>query len=180
MSPSRPLRFIRFGELACSIRLSNSFLWHDDGQPILHNGATDCLSSSDDTHGSSASYGTVRLSSDSEPEDIDTMEYCVGDVLANWDLDMACDQVPILMMPEPIVYLIAKRKWSTVLLRTAWHEFLVSSTGQRVCSGHHLFQNIHWPPADSPVWELQGQSRTLPGDGDIAELNSQDRSTCFS
>ena len=180
MSPARPLRFIHFGELACSIRLYNSFLWHDDGQPILHNGATDGLSSSDDLHGSSTSCGTVRMSSDSEPEDIDTMEYPVGEVLANWDLDMACDKVPILMMPEPIVYLIAKRKWSTVLLRTAWHEFLVSSTGQRDCDGHYLFPNIHWPPADSPVWELQGQSCTLPGDGDIAELNSQDRSTCFS
>ena len=67
------------------------------------------------------------LSSDSEHEGLAETEasVSVADVLAQWGLDISPEDIPVLLMPQPIVYLIGRRKWSTILLRTEWHRLLI-------------------------------------------------------
>ena len=66
------------------------------------------------------------LSSDSEHDvQVAETETSVSDILAQWGLDISPEDIPVLAMPQPIVYLIGRRKWSTILLRTEWHQLLI-------------------------------------------------------
>ena len=77
-------------------------------------------------------------------------------VLAGWGLGgLDPDEIPILLLPEPIVYLvIARQEWCDLFFRASWHKSLVGSSG-RCWPGPMdmpVFQDVDWPPLDSPVW----------------------------
>ena len=77
-------------------------------------------------------------------------------VLAGWGLGgLDLDEIPILLLPEPIVYLvIARQEWCDLFFRASWHKSLVGSSG-RCWPGPMdmpVFQDVDWPPLDSPVW----------------------------
>ena len=63
----------------------------------------------------------------------------VRETLREWDLALDADeQIPLLIVPSAIAYLILHSKWSTLLLRAWWHHRLVNGSG-RFFDKQHLF-----------------------------------------
>ena len=79
---------------------------------------------------------------------------CPSQVLEKWGIDTPPSEVPVLFLPEPIVYLVARRRWAQILLLGRWHRhFLADNVVSDLLPG--------WPPPDSEVWkkELQCEPR---------------------
>ena len=77
-------------------------------------------------------------------------------VLAGWGLgDLDPDEIPILLLPEPIAYLlIARQEWCDLFFQASWHKSLLGSSGRSWPGPDNMpvFQDVDWPPLDSPVW----------------------------
>ena len=69
-------------------------------------------------------------------------------VLRDWGMvDCAPDAIPLLFLPEPIVLLVSRRKWSKLLLCTHWHEYLIHPRFNKAFDNNPLFESIpDWPP----------------------------------
>ena len=83
-------------------------------------------------------------------------------VVQDWNLGIPAGEVPVLLLPEPIVCLIANSRWTHLLLRAAWHEHVLPDVSSAEASSESnlapLFRTIpNWPPADSLVWQNIGQ-----------------------
>ena len=78
------------------------------------------------------------LSSDSDDDDPAQLNLAC-DVLQDWGLDVNADDVPILLLPEPIVYLIMQGEFSEVMFLLEWHSKLYNSVALLPWSGKQLF-----------------------------------------
>lgn len=67
--------------------------------------------------------------------------------------DVACADIPVLLLPEPILSLICSGAWTEVLMQVSWHFHL------NLCSRSRVFRHLpgpgvvrDWPPQASPTW----------------------------
>ena len=72
------------------------------------------------------------------------------DVLRAAALEISAAEIPVMILPWPLAFLINKRAWSSVLIRIHWHSSLRQHRHRRP-EGPLL----GWPPADSEVWRPQ-------------------------
>ena len=63
-------------------------------------------------------------------------------VLNSWGQTCAAADVPVLILPAPIAYLIFSGAWHHVLIRTAWHQRLADARGRKYIS-KPLFHGTH-------------------------------------
>ena len=116
------------------------------------------------------------LSSDSDDDDPAQLNLAC-DVLQDVGLDVNADDVPILLLPEPILYLIMQGEFSEVMFLLEWHSKLYNSVAQLPWSGKQLFSGISWPPYGSCVWERVGAHETAACPSDMVPMNSEDSNT---
>lgn len=86
--------------------------------------------------------------------------------------DMNADELPVLFLPEPLVFLILHNRWSELLIPTSWHAKLYGPDGPLNVLGRQLFSALHWPPPASPVWSAQ-QSVILSS-SDVPDLDARE------
>lgn len=87
--------------------------------------------------------------------------------LQRWGVRCSPDDVPVLLLPRPIAYLVMKASWSRLLCLAHWHETLNLNVGDR--EARRQGPVAGWPPDDSRVWGRLGESAQLQdGDGDEA------------
>lgn len=103
---------------------------------------------------------SASASSDGAVDDPDIAANDASSILRSWGVDIDASELPIVTLPEPIVYLIAKRKWDYVWLLTDWHRAVVNGNGKRFTS-QPLFAELAWPPPDSPSWAAGRASDTI-------------------
>ena len=65
------------------------------------------------------------------------------------------DDIPMLLLPFPLVFLVMKRQWHSILLLVRWHSCLHEHRHR-----HPLGPLPSWPPTDAPVWRARGQNET--------------------
>lgn len=108
--------------------------------------------------------------SDFEAEGATSTRLKASEIMSNWGIDSVdLNEVPILMLPEPIVFLILKGTWSEIVLSAHWHENLCDSQGRLSWRGKSLFQNLDWPTSDAHLWMHIGQKhQLLPKTPDIS------------
>ena len=78
-------------------------------------------------------------------------EQTVQAVLRSWSIQDAVADIPVLLLPEPIVYLIQHRKWKRLLILVRWQRHMLKYNELTP-----LMEN--WPPQQSPVWAAEGLS----------------------
>ena len=76
----------------------------------------------------------------------------VSDLLAELHEDTAPDDIPMLLLPFPLVILVLKREWHSILLLVRWHSCLHEHRHRRP-----LGPLPSWPSVDAPVWRARGQ-----------------------
>ena len=60
-----------------------------------------------------------------------------------------CENLPVLVVPWPVLFLIQRRRWVDIMLLVRWHAaFNLHAKGAKACPG--LLQN--YPPPDAAVW----------------------------
>ena len=114
------------------------------------------------------------LSSSSESDHAIVHFRSASDILQSWGLlDLDSNLVPILYMPEPIVYLVLGGFLDSVMVLANWHDDLISPRGDALC--HHIpfHQHIACPDADSQLWNNANTFDPDPA-ADVNELNGQD------
>ena len=102
------------------------------------------LSDSDATPGSAAGDAPMLSDSDSEAEQLALAanRTCkVKEVLRSWGIEGSAEDVPILLLPDPIGFLIFQRKWTSLILRTKWHLRLIDRHGV-IYSGKQLLHGV--------------------------------------
>ena len=97
---------------------------------------------------------------------------CASEILQAWGIDTPADDLLVLLLPEPIVYLLSRGQWQDLLLRTSWHHRLVLAHGILVPS--LPFDAIAWPPENSPTWEQVGMHAATLLVDDPPDLDAQD------
>ena len=101
-----------------------------------------------------------------------------ADILEKWGITTLADDIPVLLVPEPIAFLVCRNEWQDLLLRVCWHDSLVLRTGQRWRSGMPLLSSIAWPPSWSLAL-LQAHMHAETRDAaDIPDLDAQDLNEC--
>eukprot|EP00972_Heterocapsa_arctica_P052622 7743667-Heterocapsa_arctica.AAC.1 len=73
-------------------------------------------------------------------------------LLRAWGVDSAAADLPVLLLPFPIAYVVSVRGWDNLLLKAAWHQsFNMFKPGCR-----HFPSSPGpvpgWPPDCAPVW----------------------------
>ena len=76
--------------------------------------------------------------------------------LRSCGMENDAQDVPVLLLPESVAFLILSGDWNDIVLQTSWHKRLVTSTGAVPWKTTPLFNELAWPPADSPVWQKSG------------------------
>jgi hypothetical protein len=79
-------------------------------------------------------------------------------VLREWGAQHAAHDIPTLLLPEPIAFLLAHGQWHQLLVLTRWHQDLVNQKGDSLWRNKVLFDSIAWPPSDSTTWQNVGMS----------------------
>ena len=101
-----------------------------------------------------------------------------ADILKKWGIATLADDIPVLLVPEPIAFLVCRNEWQDLLLRACWHDSLVLRTGQRWRSDMPLLSSIAWPPSWSLAL-LQAHMHAETRDAaDIPDLDAQDLNEC--
>ena len=116
------------------------------------------------------------LSDTDDEEILDTSN--AADVLALWGLAAHADDIPILLVPEPIAFLISQGRWTEVMILCSWHN-LINADGHQLWQGRHLFAEVPWPPLEHQVWTRIGDHDQQADALDISELNAEDHGPFF-
>ena len=72
------------------------------------------------------------------------------DILREWQLDLEIKQLPIILVPEPIAFLILQGRWHHIVSRLSWQRGLWAE--KRVSALLPM-----WPPPGSEPWRHVGQ-----------------------
>ena len=64
--------------------------------------------------------------------------------------------LPVILLPWPIAYLVTKGSWSTVFLLLRWHSTLHQHRHRR-----SLGPLPNWPPADAEIWQRVGTNEQV-------------------
>jgi hypothetical protein len=72
--------------------------------------------------------------------------------------DVSADDVPVLLLPNPVASLLVAGRWPSLLLLIRWHRNL-----QAARRGRASGPIPNWPPPESSVWEAAG-AHEQPGD----------------
>ena len=109
-------------------------------------GDDDCLSLSLSRSNSEllsqASQDSNSINGDDQVLSDDDSRKTARQVLNSWGQTCAAADVPVLILPAPIAYLIFSGAWHHVLIRTAWHQRLVDARGRKYIS-KPLFHGTH-------------------------------------
>lgn len=110
-------------------------------------------------HGSEPQY----MSSDSEgdgmlsdSEDADDVNGTGLDFLLRWGVEQKPHELPVLLLPDPIVYLIWHGRWQHLVFDRSWHQGVVGY------AGGPLFTQLDWPPAQSSFWTDGDEGHAAP------------------
>ena len=128
------------------------------------------LSDSDEDGGDDGDCGPPCLSSDSDDE---AELFTATDALRHWGVDVEAEEVPVLLLPQPICFLILQRDWKTIMMLTSWHERLRTCEGLTPWRGRPLF-DLQWPPPDSQVWAAAFRHRQHLDVESQPEVNSDE------
>ena len=79
-------------------------------------------------------------------------------MLDAWGIPEEPCNLPVLLVPDSLAWLIETGKWEDVVLLTRWHKHLhlrnSEKTWERSILPSHLPQ---WPPQESPAWGFMGK-----------------------
>ena len=86
-------------------------------------------------------------------------------LLRAWGIEQPAADVPILMVPFPVAYLVMKSNWSSLVLLTRWHRAFNLGLPWVAMSGDFGPRRAEeapgpmcgWPPADSDAWRCMGE-----------------------
>jgi hypothetical protein len=132
MSPSCPLCVADWAGVAGEIALLNArsgqWIWRGEvaGNRCVAGGDLgDALLSDSDAPMSDSGF----LSSGSDQAA--ALRPTASRALEEWHLELDANIIPALLVPEPITFLIARGKWTQLLLLTSWHSSLRDRKTQR-------------------------------------------------
>ena len=77
---------------------------------------------------------------------------------------VAAEDVPTIIMPVPVAFLLQRGAWSSILLRVRWHKALRQHRRRRP-----LGPIPHWPPGDALLWCV-GAAPAAPSQEDEAPV----------
>lgn len=81
--------------------------------------------------------------------------------------------LPVLLLPEPLVFLLLHGQWSELLVPTSWHNHLYGPHGDLKLAGTSLFSSLNWPPPSSPCWKSDASSSIVEPQN-VPDLNVQE------
>ena len=100
------------------------------------------------------------FNSSAEPDD---QPLQADQLLRAWNVHISPDDVPVLVVPFPVVFLIEHRTFEHVILLVRWHAILHGqrprwlSHAERVSAPKLTGPVASWPPDSSPVWDVEAQ-----------------------
>jgi hypothetical protein len=87
-------------------------------------------------------------------------------LLRAWGVGAAAEDIPVLLLPFPVAYLLSVRAWGSFLLLARWHRGLHMHRFSR--ASRLPGPVLGWPPRDSAIWArigVEGWSRAGGGAG---------------
>ena len=78
-------------------------------------------------------------------------------VLREWNISVPAQDVPVLLMPLPIAYLMSAGAWKYALLLARWHRRFTGQGWSRTAARYEG-PRLGWPPRDAALWAHVGES----------------------
>ena len=161
VSAAQDLIFYQWRGLAESVGLSTekraSWSWNGEGMP----------------KDSSCGHADMLPGSSDDEVDEPVGAKFPSDFLRMWGVSESAQHIPVLLVPEPIAYLISQGVWTELVLRTGWHSTLVNEAGDSF-KGRAL-PGIGFPSQSSALWDIgpgdHPQDSVLPKN---APMNPED------
>ena len=100
----------------------------------------------------------VQRRGDTVPEAADADAFVrAGPLLRSWGVEQDAADVPVLVVPFPIAYLVTVRAWTHLMVLTRWHKAAfghdIRWKGQDPSAGRVV---PSWPPDDAACWAQSG------------------------
>ena len=85
-------------------------------------------------------------------------DFTAQSVLDDWGIHDDPRDLPVMLLPDSLAWLIERGKWQDVLLLTRWRRHLWLRDGDKgwarsIVPSHRQ----QWPPQESPTWGLMGK-----------------------
>ena len=128
--------------------------WHHEHRQAVAQDHDVAMLSSDSNDSIGGDGGFI---SDSETDVVDGSGHpeCAADVLRAWGItDTTADNVPVLLLPEPIVYLIINKQWQHLVLLTRWHATLINGYGQSLYTNKVFPTESYWDNVEMLLGEM--------------------------
>lgn len=108
------------------------------------------LSSSDEEEHGLDQSKLGMLSSEEDSED----EFDVANpvqLVQLWELGWQAADIPVLLVPEPIAFLISRKQWTGLLLRASWHDKCVDKQANPLST----LPGMAFPTDEHLVWKAR-------------------------
>ena len=157
-SSSKRLRICDWGGVAEHTRMRHAndigkWFWHgrdenvSDGAALL---SDDSSILGDDIDDDSSLPDLCDSDSNGDPilsdSDDDNSELCAEGVLRTWGVAEPAGDIPVLLVPEAVLFLIMNRQWQHIVILARWHDTLVNQLGQSLWKSKVLWDS----------WEIVG------------------------
>jgi hypothetical protein len=179
ISHGRPLRFAHFGDGLEYMQFIDQFSWKSLGlehvprnEQVSDESSLDVQEDLDEEH--LPGEGDIFLSDDEDDMQLESRS--MEDILGVFGVSTAPSQIPLLVLPLPLVLLIMQRKWCTILLLVSWHRYLVDQNANLPFLTKPIFEGLDWPPQGSTPWLKCGAMLPKTAWVDVPEMNSEDYS----
>ena len=79
-------------------------------------------------------------------------------MLDAWGIPEEPCNLPVLLVPDSLAWLIETGKWEDVVLLTRWHKHLHLRNSEKIWERSILPSHLpQWPPQESPAWGFMGK-----------------------
>ena len=99
----------------------------------------------------------------------------MNDVLGDYQFQgdvKAGEDIPVLLLPYPVSWLIMNNRCMYILLLCRWHGLLHQHGVTRRLQQRLPGPIKDWPPCDSPAWEAIGDNMEISGTGDVETFDA--------
>ena len=97
-------------------------------------------------------------------------EDSVATVLSSLRIPTEAENIPVLLLPYPIVKLVKEKEWQRLMLCIRWHPYIHPTLNRKHNSGPLEL----WPPADGLAWSRVGCSEDRLGEVKFSQDSLED------
>ena len=176
------VRICDWGGSADNVMFSSApkFDWWSRPVPDVEEAGVGQLSDSEgsmSSHKSTNSGGRGMLSSDSEEGGACQALLSASELLHTWGITVPAKDIPVLLLPEPIAFLIGHGEWTELMLQVSWHKLLHKVSGDADMSMlQPIFETVSWPTFESPVWKCSSVAYAV-SEAEVPEMNYEENTT---